>query len=227
MSPWCAYTWRERLQRGKLFLHTSFFVINALVPWITAITILACLQTFVVLQSRPPSFPIHQHFSPHHNIAPLQAYFAPREGYAVARPCQLNHGAVATATPNGSGVTCCSLEPVLGPHPFLGCRNEGSSVLAYLWISIPVWNQPTGSELLKRGWQTSRQTARQNTCVSFVSLGKQAKKRNKMQYPLIIVYKSTEISYLTLCNECNGSAELFILLEKPVSRPQRISWEAA
>lgn len=44
-----------------------------------------------------------------------------------------------------------------------------------------------------------------------------------MQYSLIIVYKNTEISYLTLCNECNGSAELFILLEKPVSRPQRIS----
>lgn len=48
-----------------------------------------------------------------------------------------------------------------------------------------------------------------------------------MQYSLIIVYKNTEISYLTLCNERNGSAELFILLEKPVSRSQRISREAA
>lgn len=93
-------------------------------------------------------------------------------------------------------------------------------------LSIPGWNEPTGSKLLKRSWQTSRWTARQNSCVSFVFLGKQAKKRNKMQYSLIIVYKNTEISYLTLCNECNGSAELFILLEKPVSRPQRISWEA-
>lgn len=105
------------------------------------------------------------------------------------------------------------------------CTNFRASIP--LWSPcIPAWNQPTGSKLLKRGWQTSRWTARQNSCVSFVSLGKQAKKRNKMQYSLIIVYKNTEISYLTLCNECNGSAELFILLEKPVSRPQRISWEA-
>jgi len=48
-----------------------------------------------------------------------------------------------------------------------------------------------------------------------------------MQHSLIIVYQNTEISYLTLCNEPNGSAELFIQLEKPVSRPQRISGEAA
>lgn len=125
----------------------------------------------------------------------------------------------------------CPFSPesrVLGLCPLPNCTT-GTNFRASipLWsLCLPAWNQPTGSKLLKRGWQTSRWTARQNSCVSFVSLGKQAKKRNKMQYSLIIVYKNTEINYLTLCNECNGSAELFILLEKPVSRPQRISWEA-
>lgn len=147
----------------------------------------------------------------------------------LARANSQDWDTMAAAAPNGCGDA--PFPPgsrVLGLCPLPNCTmgmNFRASIP--LWsLCLPAWNQPTGSKLLKRGWQTSRWTARQNSCVSFVSLGKQAKKRNKMQYSLIIVYKNTEISYLTLCNECNSSAELFILLEKPVSRPQRISWEA-
>lgn len=161
MSLWCAYTWKGRLQRRKLFLHAPFFVINAPVPWTTGLTIFACLQIFAVLQSTPPSFPIHQHFSPHQSTALLKLFLPPERAVRwLGRPCQLNHAAVATAVPNGRGVTCCSLETVLGPHPFLGCRSAGTSMLAYLWDLCSSLKSTNRFRVIKEGL-TDKQTDRQ------------------------------------------------------------------
>lgn len=75
----------------------------------------------------------------------------------LARPCRLNRGAVATAAPNGSGVACCSLEPVLGPCPFLGCRSAGTLVLAYLWDLYSSLKSMNRFRVIKEGL-TDKQT---------------------------------------------------------------------
>lgn len=95
MGPWCAYTWREKLQRRKLF--ACIFLCHKCTCSMNNSNNNACLQTFAVYRAGLHPSQFINIFLLTRTLPLVKPFFPPEKAVWLARPCWLNHSAASTS----------------------------------------------------------------------------------------------------------------------------------